>query len=69
MATIEFTALDLWRLQISSKLKHLPFFAKTMAWKMAGANIGSSQESQKAIVINEFSTFKLFMMQNFVGNG
>ena len=40
-----------------------------MAWKMTGANIGRCQESQKTIVINEFNTFKLFTMQNFVENG
>ena len=42
--------------------------SKTMAWKMTGANIGRYQESQKTIVINEFSTFKLFSMQSFVEN-
>ena len=36
---------------------------------MTIANIGRYQESQKTIVINEFSTFKLFTMQNFVENG
>ena len=36
---------------------------------MPGANIYRCQESQKTIVINEFSTFKLFTMQNFVENG
>ena len=40
-----------------------------MAWKMAGANIGRCHESQKTILINEFSTLKLFIMQNFVENG
>ena len=33
---------------------------------MTGINISRCQESQKTIVINEFSTFKLFTMQNFV---
>ena len=37
-----------------------------MAWKMTRANIDRCQESQKTIVIDEFSTFKLFTMQNFV---
>ena len=36
---------------------------------MTGANIDRCQESQKIIVINEFSTFKLFTMQNFEENG
>ena len=36
---------------------------------MTGANIDRCQESQKIIVINEFSTFKLLTMQNFVENG
>ena len=36
---------------------------------MTGANIDRCQESQKTIVINEFSTFKSFTMQNFVENG
>ena len=37
---------------------------KTMTWKMAGANIDRCQHH-----INEFGTFKLFTMQNFVENG
>ena len=36
---------------------------------MTGANTERCQESQKIIVINEFSTFKLFNMQNFMENG
>ena len=36
---------------------------------MTAANIGSCHESQKTIVVNEFSTFKLFTMQNFEENG
>ena len=43
--------------------------SKTMAWKMTDANIVRCQESQKTIVINEFSTFKLYTMQNFVEEG
>ena len=43
--------------------------SKTMAWKMTHTNIGRCQESQKTIVINEFSTFKLYTMQNFVEEG
>ena len=43
--------------------------SKTMAWKMTAANIGSCHESQKTIAVNEFSTFKLFTMQNFEENG
>ena len=35
---------------------------------MTDANIDRCQESQKIIVIIEFSTFKLFTMQNFVEN-
>ena len=33
---------------------------------MEGANLGRCQESQKTIVISEFSTFKLFTMLNFM---
>ena len=33
---------------------------------MEGANIDRCQESQKTIVISEFSTFKLFTMLNFM---
>lgn len=36
---------------------------------MTGANIDRSQELQITIVITEFSTFKLYSLQNFVVNG
>ena len=68
IATIELTALDLWRVFHQNwSIRRSSY--KTMAWKMTGANIGRCQESQKTIVINEFSTFKLFSMQSFVENG
>ena len=35
---------------------------------MTGANIDRCQKSHQTIVINEFSTFKLFSVQNFVKN-
>ena len=50
--------------EISSKLKHFLFFAQNY-----GLKDDRCQESQKTIVLNEFSTFKLFIIQNFVVNG
>ena len=50
--------------EISSELKHLLLFVQNY-----GLKDGRCQESQKTIVINEFSTFRLFIMENFVENG
>ena len=55
--------------EISSKSMHLPLFVQSYDLKDDSANIGKWQESQKTIVIGEFSTFKLFTTQNFVENG
>ena len=48
---------------------HLPLFVQSYDLKDDSANIGKWQESQKTIVIGEFSTFKLFTTQNLVENG
>ena len=52
--------------EISSKLKPLSFFVQNYDLKDGRCQHWQVSESQKTIVINEFSTFKLFTMQNFV---
>ena len=58
--TIEFTTLTLCRVRNFIKIEAFAVLRPKLAWKMTVANIGRCQESQKTIVINEFSTFKLF---------
>ena len=55
--------------EISSRLTHLPLFVQSYDLNDDSANIGKCQESQKTIVIGEFSTFKLFTTQNVAENG
>ena len=70
IVTIEVTALDLCRLRNFIKIEAFAVLRpKPWPKKMIGANIDRYQESQKTIVFNEFSNFKLFTLQNFVENG
>ena len=53
------------RLQfVQNTLKYLSFFVQ-----ICGLKDDRCQESQKVIVINQFSPLRLFTMQNFVVNG